>query len=89
MSSRSERCLAKAEQCRQVADAADTSGAKRLYEELARQWLHLAKQAEETDGRQPWDRNRFQLMMSAKELPAVELPTIPSCSIEPARQGTC
>jgi hypothetical protein len=29
MSSRSERCLAKAEQRRQVADAADTSGAKR------------------------------------------------------------
>ena len=33
--------LANAEKCQQYADAADTSGTKRLYEELARQWLHL------------------------------------------------
>jgi len=50
MSSRSERYLANAEKCQQYADAVDTSGTKRLYEELARQWLHLAERAEETDG---------------------------------------
>jgi hypothetical protein len=50
MSSRSERYLANAEKCQQYADAVDTSGTKRLYEELARQWLHLAAQAEKTDG---------------------------------------
>ena len=50
MSSRSERYLANAEKCQQYADAVGTSGTKRLYEELARQWLHLAERAEETDG---------------------------------------
>jgi hypothetical protein len=48
MSSRSERYIAKAEQCRQIADAAHNSGVKRLYEVLASQWLRLAEQAEET-----------------------------------------
>ena len=49
MSRRSERYLANAEKCQQCADAADTSGTKRLYEELARQWMYLAEQAEETE----------------------------------------
>jgi hypothetical protein len=48
MSSRSERYLSNAEKCRQYADAVDTFGTKRLYEELSRQWLRLAEQAEET-----------------------------------------
>ena len=46
MSSRSERYLANAEKCQQYADAADSFGTKRLYEELSRQWLRLAEQAE-------------------------------------------
>ena len=48
MSSRSERYRANAEKCQQYADAADSFGTKRLYEELSRQWLRLAEQAEET-----------------------------------------
>src|SRR5262245_24712238 len=48
MSSRSERYLANAEKCQQYADAVNTFGTKRLYEELSRQWLRLAEQAEET-----------------------------------------
>jgi hypothetical protein len=39
---------ADAEKCRQYTDAVDTFGTKRLYEELSRQWLRLAEQAEET-----------------------------------------
>ncbi len=39
MSSRSERYRANAEKCQQYADAADSFGTKRLYEELSRQWL--------------------------------------------------
>jgi hypothetical protein len=50
MSSRSERYLANAEKCQQCADAAYTSGAKRLYGELASQWRRLAEQADATDG---------------------------------------
>src|SRR6266481_4512787 len=49
MSSRSERYLAKAEKCQQVADAAYTSGTKRLYGVLASQWRHLAEEADWTD----------------------------------------
>jgi hypothetical protein len=49
MLSRSERYLAKAEKCQQYADAADTSGRKRLYGVLASQWRQLAEEAEETD----------------------------------------
>jgi hypothetical protein len=49
MSSRSERYLANAEKCQQVADAANTSGTKRLYEVLASQWSKLAEEAEWTD----------------------------------------
>jgi hypothetical protein len=49
MSSRSERCLAKAEECQQISDAADTSGTKRLYGVLASQWRQLAEEAD-------WDR---------------------------------
>ena len=49
MSSRSERYLAKAEKCQQVADAANTSGTKRLYGVLASQWRHLAEEADWTD----------------------------------------
>jgi hypothetical protein len=48
MSSRSERYLANAEKCQQCADAAYTSGTKRLYAELASQWLRLAEQADKT-----------------------------------------
>ena len=44
----SERYLANAEKCQQYADAVDPFGTKRLYEELSRQWLRLAEQAEET-----------------------------------------
>ena len=49
MLSRSERYLAKADECQQVSDAADTSGTKRLYGVLASQWRQLAEKAEETD----------------------------------------
>jgi hypothetical protein len=49
MSSRSERYLAKAEECQQYADAADTSGIKRLYGGLASQWRQLAEEADWTD----------------------------------------
>jgi len=49
MSSRSERYLANAEKCQQSADAANTSGTKRLYEVLASQWRQLADEAEWTD----------------------------------------
>ena len=49
MSSRSERYLANAEKCQQFADAANTSGTKRLYEVLASQWRQLAQEAEGTD----------------------------------------
>ena len=49
MSSRSERCLAKAEKCQQISDAADASGTKRLYGVMASQWRKLAEEADETD----------------------------------------
>jgi hypothetical protein len=49
MLSRSERYLAKAEKCQQISDAADTSGAKRLYGVMASQWRQLAEEADETD----------------------------------------
>jgi hypothetical protein len=49
MSSRSERYLANAEKCQQVADAANTSGTKRLYGVLASQWRQLAEEADRTD----------------------------------------
>jgi len=49
MLSRSERHLAKAEKCQQISDAADTSGAKRLFGVMASQWRQLAEQAGETD----------------------------------------
>jgi hypothetical protein len=49
MSSRSERYLANAEKCQQCADAAYTSGTKRLYGVLASQWRHLAEEADWTD----------------------------------------
>jgi hypothetical protein len=49
MSSRSERYLAKAENCQQISEAADTSGTKRLYGVMASQWRKLADEAEETD----------------------------------------
>src|SRR6476620_12147157 len=49
MLSRSERHLAKAEKCQQISDAADTSGAKRLFGVMASQWRQLAEEAEETD----------------------------------------
>lgn len=51
MSSRSEQYLANAEKCQQCADAAGTSGTKRLFGELASQWRHLAEQADRTDGK--------------------------------------
>jgi hypothetical protein len=49
MSSRSERYFAKADECQQISDAADTSGTKRLYGLLASQWRHLAEEADKTD----------------------------------------
>ena len=49
MLSRSERYLANAEKCQQISDAADTSGTKRLYGAMARQWRQLADEADETD----------------------------------------
>jgi len=49
MSSRSERYLANAEKCQRRADVADTSGTKRLYAVMARQWRHLAEGADRTD----------------------------------------
>ncbi len=49
MSSRSERYLANAEKCQQFADAANTSGTKRLYGVLASQWRQLAEKADWTD----------------------------------------
>jgi hypothetical protein len=50
MASRSERFLANADKCQQVADEAHNSGTKRLFEGLARQWLHLAERAKQTEG---------------------------------------
>ena len=49
MSSRSERYRANAEKCQQCADAANTSGTKRLYGVLASQWRQLAEEADWTD----------------------------------------
>jgi hypothetical protein len=49
MSSRSGRYLANAEKCQQSADAANTSGTKRMYGVLASQWRQLAEEAEWTD----------------------------------------
>ena len=49
MSSRSERYLAKAEKCQQVADAANISGTKRLFGVMASQWRQLAEEADWTD----------------------------------------
>ena len=49
MSSQSERYLANAEKCQQFADAANTSGTKRLYGVLTNQWRQLAEEAEWTD----------------------------------------
>src|SRR6266516_4067973 len=49
MSSRSERYLANAEKCQQSADAANTSGTKRLYGVLASNWRRLAEEADWTD----------------------------------------
>ena len=49
MLSRSERYLAKAEKCQQISDAADTSGAKRLFGVMASQWRQLAEEADEID----------------------------------------
>ena len=49
MSSRSERYLAKAEECQQISDAADISGTKRLYGVLASNWRQLAEEADWTD----------------------------------------
>ena len=49
MLSRSERYLAKAEKCQQISDAADTSGAKRLFGVMASQCRQLAEKADETD----------------------------------------
>jgi hypothetical protein len=46
---RSERYLANAEKCQQVANAAYTSGTKRLYGVLASQWRQLAEEADWTD----------------------------------------
>jgi len=49
MSSRSERYRAKAEKCQARAASARTPASKRLNEELARQWLVLAEQANGID----------------------------------------
>ena len=49
MSSRSERCLAKAEECQQISNAADASGTTRLDGVLASQWRQLADETDETD----------------------------------------
>jgi hypothetical protein len=49
MSSRSERYLANAAKCQQVADAAHTAGKKSLYGMLASQWRRLARAADRTD----------------------------------------
>jgi hypothetical protein len=49
MLSRSERYLAKAEKCQQISDAANTSGAKRLFGVMASQWRQLAEEADWTD----------------------------------------
>ena len=49
MLSRSERYLAKAEECQQISDAADASGTKRLFGVMASQWRQLAEEADETD----------------------------------------
>jgi hypothetical protein len=43
---RSEQYLEKARQCGRIAETARIPGAKRLYEELARQWRYLAEQAD-------------------------------------------
>jgi hypothetical protein len=46
MQSRSEEYRAHAAECRELANRIRDSEVKRGYEELARQWLELAEQAE-------------------------------------------
>jgi hypothetical protein len=55
MSSRSDRCLAKAQECQRISDAAETSGTKRLYGALASQWRQLAEDANRTDNHREID----------------------------------
>jgi hypothetical protein len=53
MSSKSEQYIARAEKCQQHADAMQSSGEKVLYQQMATQWLLLAKQADGMDERSP------------------------------------
>ena len=48
---RAEEYRAKAQECAQRAKAARDPEAKRAYEDLARQWLDMAKRADEGGGR--------------------------------------
>jgi hypothetical protein len=70
MSSRSERCLAKAEECQQISDAADAAGTKLLYGKLASQWRQLAQQAEETAKKRQSDFDKAE--GAIRELVALE-----------------
>jgi hypothetical protein len=47
---RAEQYKIKAQECAQRAKAARDPEAKRAYEDLARQWLDLAKRADEDSG---------------------------------------
>ncbi len=69
MSSRSERYLANAEKCQQFADAANTSGTKRLYGVLASQWRQLTEEADWTDkmGSRPF--REFGVALKREPLP--------------------
>ena len=69
MSSRSERYLVKAEECQQYADAADSSGIKRLYGGLASQWRQLAEEADWTDqiGSRPLEEIRHAALIDKAE----------------------
>ena len=50
MPTRPEQYRAKAQECARLARAARDPEAKRTYEDMARQWLDLAKRAEDSGG---------------------------------------
>jgi hypothetical protein len=47
---RTDEYRARAEECEEIAKQLPNFGAKKLYENLARQWRELAKQAEWREG---------------------------------------
>ena len=91
MSSRSERYLANAEKCQQVADAANTSGTKRLYGVMASQWRQLVDEADEADKKPLLEKIRQTHLLreidkAHSPAPAAYLRSKPPCGL-PADLG--